>query len=70
MEVAAAIGKEEFLFLFALSCGASSLATQLLEIEAKHNKTEKRYGDRFPVRVREHLVEVRYTPGLVSMDTV
>lgn len=69
-DIAATIEKEEFLFLFALSCCASSLATQWLEIEANHNKAEMRYGDRFLVILCEHLVEVRYTLGLVSMDTV
>lgn len=64
------LGKRNSCFFFALSCCVSSLATQLLEIEAKHNKAEMRYGARFLVIVREHLVEVSYTPGLVSMDTV
>lgn len=58
------LGKRNSCFFFALSCCVLSLATQLLEIEAKHNKAEMRYGARFLVIVREHLGEVSYTPDL------
>lgn len=64
------LGKRNSCFFFALSCCASPLATQFLETEAKHNKAEMRHGERFLVIVCEHLVEMRYTPGLVSMDMV